>query len=171
MSPEQAKGMAEFFLSVIEHETQTNKKVMSAVPEDKRDYRPHENSCSALEIARHSAVSDLWFADAVANGEFAPPDEAAETAIATVGDALKLYDDKLPAALARVKALSGEQLAKEISMMGVFNESAVTYLSFLIRHTVHHRGQLSAYLRPMGAKVPSIYGGSADEPMEMPASG
>ena len=170
MSPEQAKTMADFFLSVIEHETQTNKKIIGAVPEDKSDYRPHENSRSALELARHMAVSDVWFADAVANGEFAMPDEAVETAIVTAGDALKIYDEKLPAALERVKALSGEQLAKEISMMGVFNEPAVVYLSFLIRHAVHHRGQLSAYLRPMGAKVPSIYGGSADEPFEMPAS-
>ena len=39
-----------------------------------------------------------------------------------------------------------------------------------ISHTIHHRGQLSTYLRPMGAKVPSIYGGSADEPFEMPAA-
>ena len=38
----------------------------------------------------------------------------------------------------------------------------------MIRHTVHHRGQLSAYLRPMGSKVPQIYGGSADDPMEIP---
>ena len=41
----------------------------------------------------------------------------------------------------------------------------VTFLSLNLRHLVHHRGQLSAYLRPMGGKVPSIYGGSADEPM------
>ncbi len=171
MSPEQAKGMAEFFLSVIEHETQTNKTIIGAVPEDQRDYRPHEVSRSALELARHMVGSDVWFADAVANGEFARPDEATETAITTVGDALKIYDEQLPAALEKVKGLTGEQLAKEVSMMGVFSEPAVIYLSFLIRHSVHHRGQLSAYLRPMGAKVPSIYGGSADEPMEMPASG
>jgi uncharacterized damage-inducible protein DinB len=42
---------------------------------------------------------------------------------------------------------------------------AATYLGLLIKHSVHHRGQLSAYLRPMGGKVPAIYGGSADEPM------
>ena len=51
-------------------------------------------------------------------------------------------------------------------MMGAFNFPAVIYLSFLIRHQVHHRGQLSVYLRPMGAKVPAIYGGSFDEPWQ-----
>ena len=169
MSPEQAKGMADFFVAVIKNETQTNKKIMSAVPEDKRDYRPHDVSRSALELARHLPVSDLWFLDAVGNGEFAPPSETAETSITTVADAVKLYDDKLPAALGKIEGMSGEELAKELPMMGVFNEPAVTYMSFMIRHSVHHRGQLSAYLRPMGAKVPSIYGGSADEPFQPPA--
>jgi uncharacterized damage-inducible protein DinB len=42
---------------------------------------------------------------------------------------------------------------------------AASFLSFAINHGVHHRGQLAAYLRPMGSRVPSIYGGSADEPM------
>jgi uncharacterized damage-inducible protein DinB len=52
----------------------------------------------------------------------------------------------------------------------MFNLPRVTYLQFMQKHMVHHRGQLSAYLRPMGAKVPSIYGGSADEPMTTEAS-
>jgi uncharacterized damage-inducible protein DinB len=43
------------------------------------------------------------------------------------------------------------------------------YLQFMLMHLSHHRGQLSTYLRPMGSKVPSIYGGSADEPFQMPA--
>ncbi len=169
MTPEQAKGMAEFFISVIEMETPTNRKIIAAVPEDKKDYRPHVDSRSALELARHIPGTDIWFLDAVANGEFAMPDPAAEESITTVAGALKVYDEQLDPALEKVKALSGEQLAKEVSMMGVFNMPAVIYLSFLIRHTVHHRGQLSAYLRPMGAKVPAIYGGSFDEPMQMPS--
>jgi uncharacterized damage-inducible protein DinB len=51
----------------------------------------------------------------------------------------------------------------------VFNLPAVAYLGFLNNHSIHHRGQLAAYLRPMGSKVPNIYGGSFDEPMQMPA--
>lgn len=54
---------------------------------------------------------------------------------------------------ARVRAGGGEDLAP-----------AVRLVSFMTHHSIHHRGQLSAYLRPMGAKVPSIYGPSADEP-------
>ena len=48
----------------------------------------------------------------------------------------------------------------------IFNFPAFMYLSFVEKHSTHHRGQLSAYLRPMGSKVPSIYGGSADEPWQ-----
>ena len=48
----------------------------------------------------------------------------------------------------------------------MFNFPAVAYLNFMLSHTIHHRGQLAAWLRPMGGKVPSIYGGSADEPFE-----
>ena len=168
MTPEQAKGMADFFVSIIEMETPTTRKIIAAVPEDKSDYRPAEKSRSALELARHIPPTDIWFLDAVANGEFAMPDPAAEESITSVASALKVYDEQFGPALDKVKGLSGEQLAKDVSMMGAFNQQAVIYLSFLIRHSVHHRGQLSAYLRPMGAKVPSIYGGSADEPFEMP---
>ena len=61
MTPDQAKGMAEFFISVIEMETPTTRKIIAAVPEDKADYRPHEDSMTAMELARHIPGSDIWF--------------------------------------------------------------------------------------------------------------
>jgi hypothetical protein len=67
----------------------------------------------------------------------------------------------------KVKQLGGEQLAKPLSFFGAFNFPAVYYLTFLSQHTIHHLGQLNAYLRPMGAKVPAIYGPSGDEMWEM----
>jgi len=57
-----------------------------------------------------------------------------------------------------------EQLANPVDFAGVFKMPAVFYLGFVNNHCVHHRGQLAGFLRPMGSKVPSIYGGSADEP-------
>jgi uncharacterized damage-inducible protein DinB len=169
MSPEQAKGMAEFFLSVIDQEVPTTQKVIRAIPEANRDYKPDLASRSALEIARHLAVGDLFFLEGVAKGAFADWDESAETAITTVADAAAVFDEKWPAALDRVRGLSGEALAKIVSFGGAFQLPAVVYLSFLIRHQVHHRGQLTAYLRAAGGKVPSVYGGSADEPWQPPS--
>ena len=168
MSPEEAKGMAAFFTMVIENEMPTSIRVLEAIPEDKSGYRPDDRARTALELARHIVVSDLWFTDAVTSGEFEMPSEEPEKALTSVAQALALYKEKLPAALEKIKALPGEHLAKEMNMLGVFNFPTVVYLSFLIRHSVHHRGQLSTYLRPMGSKVPSIYGGSADEPFQMP---
>jgi len=153
---------------VIENEMPTNIRVLEAIPEDKSGYRPDDKARSALELARHIAVSDLWFADAVISGAFEMPSEDSENALTSVAQAAAFYKEKLPAALEKIKALPGEHLAKELNMMGVFNFPTVIYLSFLIRHSVHHRGQLSTYLRPMGSTVPSIYGGSADEPFQMP---
>jgi uncharacterized damage-inducible protein DinB len=59
-------------------------------------------------------------------------------------------------------------LLKSINFHNVFEFPAVVYLQLMVNHSIHHRGQLSAYLRPMGAKVPAIYGGSADEPITIP---
>ncbi len=64
----------------------------------------------------------------------------------------------------RVRAMTPEQLVTPVDFLGAFNFPAVFYLGFVNNHSIHHRGQLSVYLRPMGSKVPSIYGGSADEP-------
>jgi uncharacterized damage-inducible protein DinB len=61
--------------------------------------------------------------------------------------------------------MTGDELAKIVDFYGMFQLPAAAYLNFANVHCIHHRGQLSAYLRPMGGKVPSIYGGSADEPM------
>ena len=59
--------------------------------------------------------------------------------------------------------MSGEDASKVIDFMGVFQQPAVGFVTMAINHTIHHRGQLSSYLRPMGAKVPAIYGMSADD--------
>jgi uncharacterized damage-inducible protein DinB len=67
-------------------------------------------------------------------------------------------------AVDRIRALKAEQLATPIDFFGAFNLPAAFYLGFLNNHSIHHRGQLAVYLRPMGAKCPSIYGGSYDEP-------
>jgi len=74
------------------------------------------------------------------------------------------YDENLRRGVARVAALTPEQLLTPVEFFGVFNLPAVLYLGFLNNHSIHHRGELATYLRPMGSKVPSIYGGSYDEP-------
>ena len=77
-------------------------------------------------------------------------------------DAVTRYKDKVPAALNRVRAMSGEQLTKVLDLFGGMQAPGVNFLAMAVKHSVHHRGQLSTYLRPMGGTVPGIYGPSAD---------
>jgi uncharacterized damage-inducible protein DinB len=169
MTPEQATAMRDFFLSIIEEEIPISQKLIRAIPESGASYKPDEKSRTAFELARHLPVGDLYFLNAVAAGAFGEWDPSAEEAIKSFAAAAAIYDEKWPAAIAKVRALSGEALAKPLNMMGAFEHPVVIYLSFLIRHQVHHRGQLAAYARAAGGTVPSIYGGSADEPWQPPS--
>ncbi|HET8548189.1 MAG TPA: DinB family protein [Bryobacteraceae bacterium] len=163
MNPEQAKTIAHFLIGAIEQESTITRKVIAVVPADKCDYRPHPTNKSALELAAHVAASEVWFLNSVAAGNFPMENEPAFKSPAEV---LAWYEREFPTALAKVKELSGEQLAAVVDFYGMKFPNVV-YLNFCQIHSIHHRGQLSAYLRPMGAKVPSIYGGSADEPFQM----
>ena len=168
ISPEQAQGLAMVLIQGIEREIPTTKKILAAVPQDKLGFTLGDKGRTAQDLMWHIVGSDLMFAEGVAAGEFvrpqmpAAPDSSQEIA--------SRYESGLTAALAKVKALNGAQLAKPINFMNVFEMPAVIYLQFLNNHCIHHRGQLSTYLRAMNAHVPSIYGGSADEPFQMPAT-
>src|SRR5216683_1372008 len=66
--------------------------------------------------------------------------------------------------------LTGEQLVKIVDFRGLIQQPAVLFLQFGLVHTIHHRGQLSTYLRPMGSKVPAIYGESYDSALAKKAA-
>jgi uncharacterized damage-inducible protein DinB len=165
---EQAQGLAMVLVQGIQNEIPITKKILAAVPQDKLGYTLGEKGRSAKDLMWHIVQADLMFADGVAAGQFARPE--AKAAPETSQEIASIYESSLTAALAKVKTLSGAQLAKSINFMGVFDMPAVIYLQFLNNHCIHHRGQLSTYLRAMNAHVPGIYGGSADEPFQMPAT-
>ena len=162
MNPQHAEAIAQFLLGNLEAEIPTTIGVFGAVPEHRLDYRPDPISKTALGLLRHLTLEDEWLLNAVADGSFGPfPDESDACGIMTPGEAVARYRERIPAAAARVRALSGDALLKDVSL-GPWTLPAVQFLAMMVRHSVHHRGQLSAYLRAMGGKVPSIYGPSAD---------
>ena len=167
MNPAEAKGMSQMLIAGVERESQTTRKVVAALPENQLDFKLGDKGRTARELAWHLVASEVWFVDGIAKGDFTSP-ETEMPAKASVKDMLALYDT-MPAKFEKLKAMSGEDLAKVVSFFGVMNFPNVTYLNFLNNHSIHHRGQLSTYLRAMNAHVPSIYGGSADEPFQMPA--
>ncbi|NOT28649.1 MAG: hypothetical protein HOP16_21415, partial [Acidobacteria bacterium] len=72
------------------------------------------------------------------------------------------YSKTLPERLTALAALPGETLLTPISFFGMWEWPRVRFIAFANNHSMHHRGQLAAYLRAMGSKVPDIYGPSAD---------
>ena len=163
MNPQEAKSVADFLITDYENEMQTTQRVLQAVPADHLDYKPDAKSKTGLGLVRHIALEDPWLLNCVADGTFlTPPDDSDDCGIMNPGDAVARYRDDLPAALARVRDMSGEQLNAMIDLGGAMQMPGVNLLAMALKHSVHHRGQLSAYLRAMGGAVPGIYGPSAD---------
>ena len=137
-------------------------RVIAAIPAEKADYRPDRIVKSALDLAWHIVVSETRFLEAVASGAFDFSGGARPESIRTPADVVDWYSERFATDIDRLKQLTGDQLVKIIDFRGVFQFPAVVYAQIGLHHSIHHRGQLSMYLRPMGAKVPSIYGESYD---------
>jgi uncharacterized damage-inducible protein DinB len=169
MTADHAKAIADYFATMLEQECANTLKVLGAVPNDRREYKPDEKSRTAWELATHLVGSDLWFLDSVCDGTFAyhPEVENKRTAaLKTIDDVVEFYNREYPKRIQRLRATAGEQLAKEADFFGASRGPSVSFLGVANNHSVHHRGQLMTYLRAMGSKVPAIYGGSADEPFQ-----
>ncbi len=169
MTPEQALGLLQFLQQGLRQEAVTTARVLAAVPDDKADYTPANKCMTARKLTSHIASVDMWFVQSVIDGKFDMGKDPSALDAMAPSEVAKLYAEKMPGLIDQLSGLSGEHLATTMQFYA-FNLPAVAYLDFCLRHQIHHRGQLSAYLRPMGAKVPSIYGGSADEPFEAAAA-
>lgn len=160
MTPDQAKFLAESIGQNLQHEWKTTYKVIAAVPEDKKDFKPQADSRTAWELAHHIAIADVGFLHAVAAGSFSVfPAKTDARAIATLVD---WYKHEFPKALEKVLTADGAHMATILEQWGL-KLPIVSYFMFCNNHMIHHRGQLSTYLRPMGAKCPAIYGSSFDQ--------
>lgn len=162
LTPEFVLGYRSMMLDGLAREAEITKKVIAAVPDSKSDFRPDPHARTAKELAWHIANTDIQFLDGIADLNFsmASPEKKPQTSAEVVA----WYDENIKRGIARVQAMTAEQLATPVEFFGVFNLPAAMYLGFLSNHSIHHRGELTTYLRPMGSKVPSIYGGSYDEP-------
>lgn len=161
MTSDQAKAVANVMGQQIQQEWMTTVKVLESIPEARKDWKPASDSRSAWDLAVHICRSDVWFLNGVLTHSFAPgPQDAPAT---TVAGLVEWYKQQMPKHLEQVLAMDGAKLAAEVDFFGMKMPDA-HFLVWQVAHNAHHRGQLSTYLRPMGARVPSIYGGSFDEP-------
>jgi uncharacterized damage-inducible protein DinB len=107
----------------------------------------------------------VWFLDSIIGGAFNFSPEAEQQVTSqfkTAQDIVAFYNREYPARLQQLRALPPEKLLQVVDFFGVMKAPNITYLGIANNHGIHHRGQLAAYLRAMGSKVPNIYGPSAD---------
>jgi len=162
ITSDQAKFLLGVTLPRLDTEHQTTKRVIEAVPLDKGDYRPDPISKSALELAWHIVSAEQRFLSGICVGVFDFTAINRPESIHNSAQIAAWFDESFAKNLAQLRQLSGEQLAKPIDFRGMFQLPAIMFLQLATNHSIHHRGQLSMYLRPTGAKVPSIYGESYD---------
>ena len=166
-TPEFAVTYCQMMLDGLANEVEITKRVLAAVPESECDgYRPDPHARNARELAWHIANTDIQFLDSIADLKFTMDTPEGADKPRTIAEIVAWYDQNFKRASDRVRAMSPEQLATPVDFMGLFNLPAAFYLGFLNNHCIHHRGELATYLRPMGSKIPSIYGGSYDEPFQ-----
>lgn len=172
MTPQEGRAAANVIGTQLQHEWMTTAKVIAAIPDANKDWKPEAKSRSAWDLAVHLAGADIWFLDSILSGAFTSDgdgDAKLKAAVQTPAALADWYKHEFPKRLEQVLALPDHKFTDVIEFYGMKNP-AVVYLNFALVHGVHHRGQLATYLRPMGGKVPSIYGGSADETWQGPAA-
>ena len=147
------------FLKFWTDESKTTVKVLSRIPEGS-EYRPDPKSRTAKEIAWQIVCEEKMIVDALESGkaEWAPP-----PAPATMREVVETYETQSSQMLPRWKAISAERWNGTLEFFGKQAPASPMAWSFLF-DIVHHRGQITTYLRPMGSTVPQVYGPSADEP-------
>jgi len=158
-------------LAELAHESATTRRLLDRVPERHLAWKPHEKSMTLGRLATHIAEIPGWVGSIVETDEFdigaggyVPP------TIDRVPEIVAMFDRNVAAATEALKRQSNDrllakwqlkkkgQLVVEMPRMGMIR-------TLLMNHLIHHRGQLSVYLRLQNVPLPSIYGPTADEPM------
>lgn len=157
----------EQLLQVWDAESATTRKVIAAIPEAKRDFRPHAKARSARELAWHLVEGEQFFVNMFLARAFEL--KKGPEGPATIREVLETFDRQHRTLMEKVRSADDRQFAGTIRIpVGPKQTGEVPMMRILwtglVLHGVHHRGQLSVYLRLMGEKVPAIIGPSADEP-------
>jgi uncharacterized damage-inducible protein DinB len=140
-------------------ESKTTSKVLRRIPEG-ATYKPDPKSRTAQEIAWQIVCEEGMLIDALETGKAAWEQIPMPAGMKDVAAA---YDKQASEIAARLQALGPETWDGNLDWFGTSRPAAPMAWSFLL-DIIHHRGQISTYLRPMGSTVPQIYGPSADEP-------
>ena len=172
--PETQTGgaIARGLMAQFEHETAGTRRALERVPFDKADWAPHEKSMTLGRLACHIAEMQGWGASILETEEFDmnPPGGEPYTSpeIKSTEELLALFDSGVVATKAKLPTMSDEAMMTNWRLLSGGEEMfggprGPIFRSMIISHVIHHRGQLTVYLRLNGVPVPALYGPSADE--------
>ena len=157
------------FIAELKHETALTKKMLERVPLEKADWKPHEKSMTIGRLATHIAENVKWISDIIHIDDFDFATKSFKSYSAASSDELlKIFQDNLDAAIHDLSSMTDDDFNKkwivragEKIMYNTPKKVAIRGWGF--SHQIHHRGQLSVYLRLLDIPVPGMYGPSADE--------
>ena len=157
------------FIAELKHESALTQKMLERVPLDKKDWKPHEKSMTLGRLATHISHVPHWISDIILIDDFDFAAQSFQTnTAASQEELLKIFHETLDKAFADLEKMndadfdttwttrSGNQVLRTIP-------KKVAIRGWAFSHLIHHRGQLSVYLRLLDVPVPGMYGPSADE--------
>ncbi|WP_276134518.1 DinB family protein [Polluticoccus soli] len=170
------KPLNQLLIAELQREAASTRKILAVVPTDKLEWRPHEKSMTLGRLASHVAEIPHWLNRPLENDVFdmaAQPYKPANCQ--NTQELLDLFETKLSAAIAALEKATDEDLAKQWTFRRgehiVFQLSSYEAIRYMMgNHQVHHRGQLSVFLRLLDVPIPGMYGPSADDVAAMAAT-
>jgi len=157
------------FIGELKYESELTKKMLERVPLDRASWKPHEKSTTIGRLATHIAEIPQWISRVATIDDFDFTVQKFSTyTAASQEELMKIFQEKLDTAIADLEQMTdddfdkkwvirrGEQIIRETS-------KKVAIRGWALSHFIHHRGQLSVYLRLLEVSVPGMYGPSADE--------
>lgn len=163
--------IAQGFLEELKKEEASTKKLLERVPLEKGDWKPHEKSMPLNRLASHVAENFEWVADTIGSDELDFAKVPYEPFIPkNTEELIKFFGKSFDKAIKALSDCSDEEMMKNWTMRNgeqvyFTMPKVVVVRSFCINHMIHHRGQLTVYLRLLGIPLPGIYGPTADEQM------
>lgn len=165
-------SIAQALLPEFDHEMANTRVCLSRIPDDKLDWKAHEKSLDLRSITTHLANMPKWTVLTMGESSFdmepEGEDPITEEPIDSVAGALEMFDANVAAARAAIANASDEEMLTSWSLLKAGEEMITmpriaVLRSFIMNHMIHHRGQVTVYLRLNDIPVPAIYGRSADE--------
>ena len=160
--------LVDALLPEFDHEMTLTRNLLQRVPDDRLAWKPHAKSMSVGGLATHLSNLPWWGLITVTEPEFDLASFGRQDEATSRAQILETFDRNVSATRAALQGKSDAELMVPWTLkragQAIFSmPKAAVWRSFVLSHVIHHRGQLSVYLRLTNTPVPSIYGPSADE--------